>query len=137
MSRLVSGLVFFGVSFAILGGLHYYFWARLVRDPGLPQPWRSVLTIALIVLCVSMPASFALGRLLSPAHARWLLWPVYVWMGSLLFLFLALLVGDVVRLLASLARSGGPPDSERRRLLSQVLAGGAATVAGGLAAFSV
>ena len=35
MSRAASFALFFGVSLLLLGAVHYYVWARLVRDPAL------------------------------------------------------------------------------------------------------
>ena len=44
MSRF---LIFIAVALALLAGIHYYLWARLIRDPQLPQPWNGVLTVML------------------------------------------------------------------------------------------
>jgi hypothetical protein len=32
-------VIFFAVALLVMGGAHYYVWARLVRDAGLPSPW--------------------------------------------------------------------------------------------------
>ena len=45
-------LIFFGVIFGLTLGTHYYLWARLIRDPMLPSPWRQLATVALIVLAM-------------------------------------------------------------------------------------
>src|SRR5438477_258347 len=37
-------LIFASVSLSLMFGLHYYVWARLVRDTGLPPPWRALAT---------------------------------------------------------------------------------------------
>ena len=44
MSRF---LVFIAVVIAIIVGVHYYLWARLVREPQLAAPWRLLATWAL------------------------------------------------------------------------------------------
>jgi hypothetical protein len=36
MSRVVSFALFFSIMLTIVGGVHYYFWVRLVGDPALP-----------------------------------------------------------------------------------------------------
>src|SRR5262249_47498509 len=76
MARFIPLLL---IAAAITFGLHFYLWARLVRDTELAQPWYAIATGSLIALGVSMPLSFAVGRALGPRAARFFLWPVYVW----------------------------------------------------------
>ena len=45
MSRTLGVVVFLLVSLGIVGGLHYFLWARLVRDAGLPAPFRQLATV--------------------------------------------------------------------------------------------
>ena len=47
---LWRALVFFGVVLSPTFGLHYFLWARLVRDTAIPAPYGRVLTIAIAVL---------------------------------------------------------------------------------------
>src|SRR5260370_39971404 len=98
MSRTVSIVVFLCIALSLIGGLHYYFWAGLVRDPALPAPWRQLATAALIVAGLSLPATMILWRTHS-ALGRMLAWPAFVWMGMLLILTLVILGADVVRLM--------------------------------------
>src|SRR5438552_3228468 len=42
-------LIFASVSLSLMFGLHYYVWARLVRDTGLPPPWRALAAAAIIL----------------------------------------------------------------------------------------
>jgi predicted MPP superfamily phosphohydrolase len=133
VSRL---LVFLAVSIALLGGIHTYIWARLVRATGLPEPWRIGLTIALAVLALSVPATFVLRRATGALPAV-----VYraamVWLGLAFLLLIALVTVDVVRLGAFVAgRIGGGPrvaDPERRLFFAR-LAGGVAAMAAAAAA---
>jgi predicted MPP superfamily phosphohydrolase len=119
------------VALAIVFGLHFYFWARLVRDTALPAPWRQAATLALVGLALLLPVGAMLAR--SSGAGRLVAWPAFVWMGTMLLLLVALVGADLVRLAALLLRAA--PDAERRLLLRRALAGAAATVAAGLAAF--
>jgi predicted MPP superfamily phosphohydrolase len=135
MSRL---LTFIAVILTIAIGVHYYLWARLVRDPHLPSPWGATVTAALVVLAAGMPLAIFLGRRF-PAAGRVLAWPAFIWMG-LMFLFLVSFVGaDVLRLVQWLARRGGdaPADPERRLVAARVAAGAITVLAGGLGAIAV
>src|SRR3954467_881648 len=134
MSRLGGIVVFLAVALTVIGGLHYYFWARLVRDTALPAPWRQLATIALWLLALSMPATMILWRAHTPL-GKALAWPAFVWMGMLVILPLVLLGADVVRLIVR--AGGGIGDPERRLLLRRALGAAAATVAAGLGALAV
>lgn len=136
MSRLAQTLVFFALAFGILGGVHYYIWARLVRDTRLPEPWRRVVTWALVGLGLSMPLMGVLGRRLPPEQLKWLAWPSFVWMGFLLLFFFLLVAADLVRLIAFLAgkarRDGRVVDPERRLAMGRLAGGAVAVATGGL-----
>ena len=41
----VRYVLFFFVALLVMGGAHYYVWARLVRDAALPPPWSRVGTV--------------------------------------------------------------------------------------------
>src|SRR3954452_19101398 len=96
-SRVV-GVLFLPIVFGLTYGLHFYIWARLVRDTALPPPFRAWATGLLIALGVSLPLSFVLVRAARRGIAAALSWPAYVWMGFMMLLFLGLLGGDVLRL---------------------------------------
>jgi predicted MPP superfamily phosphohydrolase len=134
IGRIVFFLVFFGT---VVGSLHYYAWARLVRDAQLPPPWAAVGTAALVslfvVLLVAMPLSFVLPRGLG----RPLAWIGYTWMGVAFFLVVLLAAGDVARLAVTIAdRAMGDPhmDPERRLFVRRMIAGIAALATVGLGA---
>src|SRR6266571_2249579 len=131
-------LIFFSVATAIVAAVHYYIWARLVRDTALPPPWRAIATVAFFVLFLSIPTMFLLrgDRAIRDA----LKWPVYGWMGFMFILFFLLLATDVARLFVWLGgRFGGdrPPDPERRRALARMVGGAVATLGAGAGASAV
>src|SRR4029079_15289938 len=105
------------VMFGVIGGIHYYFWARLVRDMALPPPWRMVATAVIVALGVALPLLMLLYRMLPARLVELAAWPAYLWMGFMMLLFLCLVGADVVRLMA---RVGGV-DPERRAALQQIL----------------
>jgi len=140
MSRFVSFAVFIGIVVSVLGGLHYYIWARLVRDTHLPAPWATVAVTGLIALAAGVPIMTFLNRQF-PAIARLAGWPLYTWLGTTFLLFVLLLGADVVRglhrLWTMVVSSGATFDVERRTLMTRVLGGAVATSAAALTAVAV
>jgi predicted MPP superfamily phosphohydrolase len=117
-------LSFIAVALCLLGGIPYYLWRRLVRDPGWDSRWKTAGSIVVVVLALGVVASMILGR----GHGQLrkaLAWPGYVWLG-VMFLFLVALAGtDVVRLLGALGRralGAAPPAPERRLFLARAVA---------------
>ena len=138
MSRTLGFLVVFAVVCAIVAGLHYYFWLRLVRDTQLSGLARHLATSSVVGLAVLVVATISVGRLV-PRVGRVLAWPGFIWMGALFFLLIALLGADLIRLLATLASRwlgvANAFDGGRRVFTARVLASAAlATVAGVTAA---
>ncbi|WP_327728095.1 metallophosphoesterase [Streptomyces sp. NBC_00487] len=87
----------------LFGVLHWYAWRRLVRDttrgPGLA---RRVGTVVFIAGPVLMVAGFASERAHAPFWLQQTLtWPGFMWLALSLYLFLALLAGELVRPLVS------------------------------------
>jgi hypothetical protein len=130
-------LIFFGVISALTIGTHYYLWARLIRDPMWPSPWRQVATISLIVLALSIPASMAAWRTLPRGIAIPVSWVGYVWMGSMFLLLVLLWGGELARWswvkYASLTAVNGG----RREFLAQLLASGAGVLGLALSGWGV
>ena len=118
-------LIFLGVISGLTVGTHYYLWARLIRDPMWPSPWRQGATIALVLLALSIPASMMAWRTLPRNIAIPLSWVGYVWMGSMFLVLVLLWGGELARWswvkYASIASINGG----RREFLAQLLAGGA------------
>jgi predicted MPP superfamily phosphohydrolase len=139
MSRFA---VFVAIALAVAVGIHYYLWARLVRDPLLAAPWRAVATIALALLAAGMPLAMMIGRR-APAAGRWLAWPAFVWMGVMFLLLVTLAGADLVRVavrfVAWLVRRGAdaPLDPARRTVAARLAAGTVTVLSGGLAAVAV
>ncbi|RME20901.1 MAG: hypothetical protein D6806_15585, partial [Deltaproteobacteria bacterium] len=98
MSRYLYFAIFLGVVIAVLGGTHWYIHARLVRDTGLAPPQARIFKWVILLLGVSIFASFPLSRLLDPPVGRWVLLIPYVWMASMFYLVVLLGLVDLVRL---------------------------------------
>ncbi|QNJ41991.1 metallophosphoesterase [Streptomyces buecherae] len=103
---------------ALLGGVHWYVWRRMVRDITTAGGWpRRVGTWAVIALPLLSVGALVSGRAGAPFTVqRVLAWPGYLWLATLLYLTLALVVGEAVRplLLRALerrARRTPPPPS--------------------------
>ncbi len=139
VSRATHLVLFLCVFVAVLGGMHLYLWARLVRDTGLPGPWRRGLTAALVLAAVSLPLTLLALRA-APRLARGLAAPAFFWLGLSFILLVALATLDLARLVgaaaASLAARGAdlPDDPARRLFLGRAVAGGAVLVSAGCAA---
>ena len=133
LTRIV---VFIGIILAIAVAMHRYLWARLVRDPGWPAPWRRAATIALVTLAVAMPAGLALWRVVGADVASPLSYVGATWSGVLLIFVFVLWALDLVRVAGwvgrRLARRPAAVDPERRRFLARALAGVTGASAAGL-----
>ncbi len=133
---LLRYALFFGIALLVMGGAHWFIWARLVRDAALPAPWHRIATIAVVLLFVVLMSGFFLFRALPRSAASPLLWVGYTWLGVVFFLVLFLGLADVARIvtlaLTSLrhARDGGGPSDPERRLAFSRLFGGTAAVLG-------
>ncbi|MFF1766068.1 metallophosphoesterase [Streptomyces sp. NPDC058249] len=111
---------------AVLGGLHWYAWLRLVRDttagPGVARRVGAVLFVA---GPLSMFGAVASERAGAPFWLqRVLAWPGFLWMALAIYLVLALLAGEFVRPVARRVMerrtalppapaAGGEPESPR------------------------
>lgn len=140
MSRVLPFLVFLAVALSLVTGMHYYLWARLVRDPQLPATLARALTIALLSLGLLMPATLFASRLFPGAALRPLLYLSFIWMGTGFLLVVFLGIADAGRLAGFLlARLGapGPLDPAKRLFLARTLAVGVGGVAVGLSALGV
>ncbi|WP_111512174.1 metallophosphoesterase [Mycobacterium kyogaense] len=118
-----------------LGLMTLYVWFRTVRSTTRPGRVRRILTALLLVLTALLVAALVSRR--DPAGSGWLAWPGYLWFGLLVYLVLALLVLEPVRLILRLTRlmkgrrpADEAPDLERRLFLARAgaVAAGAAAV---------
>ncbi len=117
--------IFLSVVCSVTAGIHYYLWARLVRDIGWPASVELWLTVLLVVLAVLLPLGLVLVRLLPRDLLTPLMWASYTWMGLMFFLFVLLIPADIVRGISWLIDwfGGNPPDPARRLFLSRLFGG--------------
>lgn len=85
--------------FVLMGFAHWYLWRRLVRDVSAPGTlWRRTGTVLAFVLPVLVVTTVLVGRSGAPFMLqRVLAWPGYMWLALLLYLLMALAVGEAVR----------------------------------------
>jgi uncharacterized protein len=135
VSRSSSFLLFISIALSLVGSLHYYVWARLVRDLSLPAVAHWGLSALLFFLFLSVPATFVLSRM-HGSSARPVLLATFGWIGLLFLIVMLLAVVDVgklgVTLVSKLALDLPPDDPERRLALTRMLGAGVALVAGGM-----
>jgi hypothetical protein len=98
-------LTFLTITLSIMGGVHWYLFARLIGETAIPSPWSTGLGVALAVALVSIPLSFVASRVLDRNVARYFVVPVYVWLGFAFQTFLLFLAIDIVRGLGWLVRA--------------------------------
>ncbi len=120
MPRTLQMIFFFLIFTLILGSLHYYAWARLVRDPHLPSWLRISATLAIFILGVSLIINMVLMRVLPRSYGSPLAWLAYTWMGVLIFLFLVLIGTEIFRL--GVFKFSNPTDEARRTFFQRVFA---------------
>ncbi|MFE2725370.1 metallophosphoesterase [Kitasatospora sp. NPDC059327] len=111
IALLVLGLL---AVLAVLALAHWYLWRRLVRDVSAPGGWwrRTGAALAVVLPLLSVGALVG-GRAFPLAVERWLAWPGYLWLAVLLYLLMALAVGEALRpLLLRLPRprAATPPE---------------------------
>ncbi|MEU0398113.1 metallophosphoesterase [Streptomyces sp. NPDC006208] len=84
---------------SVLAGVHWYVWRRLVRDTtARGSAARRFGTAGIWILPVLSVGALVSGRAGAPFWLeRTLAWPGYLWLAMLLYLVLALVVGEAVR----------------------------------------
>jgi predicted MPP superfamily phosphohydrolase len=90
-------LTFLSVVLIIMGSVHGYLFFRLVEATALPDPWRTGLLVFLVMAVLSIPSSFLASRRLDRRVARFVVIPVYLWMGFAFQTFFLVLGVDLVR----------------------------------------
>ncbi|MEU3746652.1 MULTISPECIES: metallophosphoesterase [Streptomyces] len=96
---MVAFLLVLVVVLAVLGGVHWYVWRRLVRDVTVPGgvPRRAG-TVAVVVLPLLSLAALSSARVGAPFVVQQVVaWPGFLWLALLLYVTLALVVGEAVR----------------------------------------
>ncbi|MGW5774700.1 metallophosphoesterase [Streptomyces sp. NPDC003863] len=96
---MVVFLLVLVVVLALLGGVHWYVWRRLVRDVTVPRSLaRRVGTAAVVVLPLLSIAALVSSRAGAPFVLQQVVaWPGFLWLAVLLYLVMALLAGEAVR----------------------------------------
>ena len=89
---------------SILALMHLYVWKRTVKDTTSPGRSRILLTLVTVALFGLLFAALVVPRVFGVADSAWVAWPGYIWFGVLVYLFLALLVFEPVRLVLWLRR---------------------------------
>jgi uncharacterized protein len=75
---------------------HRYLLARLVFEPGVPEPFRSALVALVAALGVAMVLEPFASRALPPRRARLLIAPGMLWMGALFLTLNLILASDLL-----------------------------------------
>lgn len=137
MQRPVLQFVIFVLVFAaVVGGMHFYLWHRLVRAPELGAGWQRAGTWAFVALFVSVPLGLfvvnAAPRSIGSVVAAF----VYGWFGLVIILFFLLVPMEGLRLGARAVSSltDHPLDEGRRAFLARLLAGAAGVLGVGMSA---
>lgn len=129
--------------------MHYYFWRRMVKDPGFSRPVQGMGMATLISLFFLLPISRILAEYFSFQRLFPLLWLAYLWLGILMLFFFFFLFTDSLKVLFSLlypfrrllsgeeGNTNKLPDPDRRRFLSRSLASSASVIVLGTSAFGV
>lgn len=142
MHRAQPPLLFLAIALSILFGIHYYLWARLVRDVALPTLTQRGLTGLFVALYLSIPFTFWLSRELVPDRGRLLLLGLWSWFGLMFLALVMVAASDLGRLGVGLARllaGRAAFDPEKRLTLARMVAGSIAVLTpgvGGVAAYS-
>lgn len=136
MPRFVGFLLFFGIVLLLVGSVHYWIWARLVRDLQLPSGWQRALAVVIASLGLSIPLTFYLSRALDPTTGRPILLVLYAWLGIVFWLVVLLSGAELVRIAAWIwertQESASPAFvAERRTWISRALGGAVVLLVGG------
>ncbi|WP_330177284.1 metallophosphoesterase [Streptomyces sp. NBC_01498] len=116
----MSSALFVALVLPLLAAVHYYVWRRTVRDTTTPGSWWRRGGTALIVVLGLLLVAAPPGERGLPVPLNAVVgWPGFVWMAGILYLTLALLAGEVLRLFllraerrrAANAGPGRPGDS--------------------------
>jgi len=118
----------------ISGLIHYYVWRRLVRSSQLPRRWHIGISIAFVVLWISIPVT-TWTRNVWPGFSTNFGWISFTWMALIALTFVAVIAIDLGRLLLwggrKVARRPAPEISLSRRTFLARITGGTALAVGG------
>ena len=131
-------LLFLVVMVTVVGGIHYYLHARLVRATALETVQRLGFWIA-VGSAVLLPAGMFASRLLPRSFGSAVALGTYTWMGLLILALFLTLATEVVRGGATVLELTKvlPEDPERRTFLARILSGGVGLAALALGGFGL
>ena len=135
-------LRFLAVVLGVLAFMHYYFWRRMVKDPGFSPPVQRFGTAAVIALFLLLPISRVLAKQFSFQQLFPLLWFAYLWLGILMLFFFFFLFTDSLKVFyyascCLVQKKQNRHDPSRRRFLARTLASSASVLVLGVSAFGV
>ncbi len=110
VGRLLAGLLFGAIALSILAGTHLYLARRLVLEPELPEPARSIALAGLAMLGAFIFVLPFAERALPRRVVRAIVWPPSLWMGFMFLLLVALVVSDVALWIAGTPALAGVGD---------------------------
>jgi predicted MPP superfamily phosphohydrolase len=122
---------------AFLAGLHFYIAKRLVIDPGVPEPWRTLCLAGIAVLALSLVLQPIGERKLERRTARLVAWPASLWMGFAFLLLIQLLAIDALLWVAGRAAQAAPSGAAQPGAADALRAAAVASVALVAGAFGV
>jgi predicted MPP superfamily phosphohydrolase len=141
MRSIGQFFTFLAVLLLVVGGWHYYLWARLVRDPVWPQPYARAAAIALVVLALLPPVVMIASRALPRSVTKYVTAGVFTWFGLAFLLGLSFFAADLGRLLLrawqAFQGNAPPDDPERREIVARGIAEAAGLTVATLGAISV
>jgi predicted MPP superfamily phosphohydrolase len=117
--RVLFGLIFLSVLCAVLVGGHLYLVQRLVFDPDLSEPWRSLVLAGIAALAASLVLEPIAQRALPRRMGTVVAWPASLWLGFSFLLLLSLGASEgVVWMLGAPAQAavdGVDPETQAAR----------------------
>ena len=124
---------------SVLALMHLYVWKRMVKDTTQPGRVRWLLSGLVVALIALLVATLIVPRVFGVEESGWFAWPGYLWFGLLVYLFLALLALEPVRLVLRLLRRKRvpEPDDEARVVDRRMFLARTGAVAAGVAAIGV
>lgn len=127
MSKTTSFILFFSIGTLVVTSVHYYLWARLIRDTAMDHAFRNVGTYSLIIFTISFPIALFVSRLVPFRYSYLLLWISYLWLGIMMLLFFSFLFTDFIKTLFYLYSkfsnaSEEMINPERRKFISRFIA---------------
>ncbi|WP_204043784.1 metallophosphoesterase [Acrocarpospora phusangensis] len=108
----------------VLAGVHYYLWRRLVRGTTVPGRGRRILTWTLVVLAGLLLVALIGTRVIPSETGHALAWPGYLWMATMFYLAVILIVLEIPRAVVSIVLGRRARRESNRVIAVPVPAGG-------------